>query len=161
MVTTLPSADWVAPGTSGRLALETVEPVPLTAPPAAVSTPPDLPATVPVGVVDAVEAVAVPPEPDPVLPVVVPSEPLPVLPVVELPEAPPELPPAVPLVSPEPVLAQPPRISSPATVAEISVARWIFCISRLQQCWRTARNRMFPRPRVNQEIADHFIPDRR
>ncbi len=143
LVSTSPSADWEALGTNGRLAPETTEPVPLTAPPAAVSTPPDWPATVPIGVVDAVDRVPEPvpvlPEPLPVLPVVVPSapvlpvvvlpEPLPVLPVVAFPEAaPPEVPPAVPLVSPEPVLAQPPRISSPAMVAEISVARWIFCI---------------------------------
>ena len=114
--TPVPSADTVLPTLSttlpnpdapGRLLPPMVEPSPLTAPPVAVSTPPPLFATSPVGVVDAV--VVVPPEP-------LEPEPPPLL--AELPPLP-----VVPLISPEPELAQPPSTSRPAKAAETRVPR--------------------------------------
>jgi hypothetical protein len=137
-------------GAPGTLALEMAAPRPLTVPPAASITPPLLFRTVPVGVVDAVEAV--PPEPaplplplpepeppEPELPPLLADDPLPPEPLLPDPLPPellllavePEPPPVVPLASPEPVLAQPPKINRPASVAEISVARWMVFMFRL------------------------------
>ena len=124
--TPVPSAETVLPTLSttlpkpvapGALEPATVPPTPLMAPPVAESTPPPLLATSPVGVVDAVVV-------DPPVPPEVPELPEPLLPLLA--EVPPPL---VPLMSPEPELAQPPRISSPASVAETSAPRCILVMS--------------------------------